>query len=103
MGATAITATQVQIGFLRDGQKVWTFTAADTLASASAGVVITLPKTKVVFGNPIVSVAVSGATSGVSTVRMKTVSVANNVITITATAADDTVGTATYYGLVCGK
>jgi hypothetical protein len=101
MGATAITATQVQIGFLRDGQKVWTFTAEDTLASASTGAVITLPKTKTIFGNPVISVAVATATS-TTAMRMKVVSVATNVITITSSVGADS-GAATYYGFVMGK
>jgi len=100
--ATAITATQVQIGQLRDGQKIWSFTAADASASSSAGVVITLPKTKVIFGTPVISVAASGATSAVA-VNIVSVSVAQNVITVAASGAAAAAGTATYTGIVCGK
>jgi hypothetical protein len=98
---TAITATQVQIGQLRDGQKIWTFTAADASASSSAGVVITLPKTKIIFGTPVISVVASGATSAVA-VNIVSVSVTGNVITAVASAAA-AAGTATYTGIVCGK
>jgi len=89
-----------QIGVLRDGQKIWTFTASDASASSSAGAVITLPKLKTVIGSPVVSVAASGATS---TVGVNIVSVAGNVLTVTSSSAAAAAGTATYTGIVCGK
>jgi len=91
-----------QIGVLRDGQKIWTFTASDASASSSAGAVITLPKLKTVIGSPVVSVAASGATSTVG-VNIVSVAVAGNVLTVTSSSAAAAAGTATYTGIVCGK
>jgi hypothetical protein len=102
MTQTSINATMKKVGQMRDGQRVYTFTAVDASAANSAGAIITLPQLTRVIGDPLLTF--SSVTTGAAALLPHLVSttVAQNKIT-TVMNVDGSTTSVTYTGIVCGK